>query len=72
MQLNANFNNPFGCPFSLDKVYVYPVGIAAEAVDFGRGHSEIHRLTLNLTAPSWTVPRFTAALAHAEDGRSHE
>jgi len=30
---------------------VYPVSTAAEAVDFGHEHSEIHRLTLNLTVP---------------------
>jgi len=34
MQLNPDFNNPFGCPLSLDKVYIYPVGTATEAVDF--------------------------------------
>ena len=50
MQLNTDLNDPFGCPFSLDKVYVDPIGTAAAAVDFGHRHSEIHRLTLNLTA----------------------
>ena len=51
MQLNTDFDDPFGCPFSLDKLYVYPIGTTAEAVDFGHGHLEIDRLTLNLTAP---------------------
>ena len=50
MQLNTDFNDPFECPFSLVKLYVYPISTTAEAVDFGHGHSEIHRLTLNLTA----------------------
>ena len=52
MQLNTDFNDPFGCAFSLDKLYVYPIGTTAEAVDFRHGHSEIHRPTLNLTAPA--------------------
>jgi hypothetical protein len=50
MQLNTNFNNPFGCPFSPDKVYVDPIGTTAEAVDFGHRHSETHHFTLNLAA----------------------
>jgi hypothetical protein len=37
MQLNIDFNDLFGCPLSLDKVYVNPVGTAAEAVDSGIG-----------------------------------
>ena len=34
MQLNTDFTDPFGCPLSLDEIYVYPVGTATEAVDF--------------------------------------
>jgi hypothetical protein len=29
-----DFSNLFGCSFSLNKLYVYPVGSATEAVDF--------------------------------------
>jgi len=53
MQLNIDFNDPFGCPFSLDKLYFYPIGTTTEAVDFGHKHSENHRFTLNLTAPQF-------------------
>ena len=49
MQLNTDFNDPFECPFSLVKLYVYPIGNTAEAVDFGHGHSETQRFTLSLT-----------------------
>ena len=52
MQLNTEFNNPFGCPFSLDDVYADPVSTAAEAVDCGYRHSEIYHLTLESTAPA--------------------
>ena len=35
MQLNTDFNDPFGCSSSLDKLYVDPIGTTAEAVDLG-------------------------------------
>ena len=44
-------HDPFGCRFPLNKLQVNPVGTAAEAVDFGYGHSEIYRLTLKLIPP---------------------
>ena len=66
MELNTNFNDPFGCSFSLDKLYVYPTGTTAEAVDFGHGRSEIHRLTLNLTAPRCLAPTLSSVFVRSE------